>query len=56
MVAVIPMLGGKELMVWQDPHTPSDGRDEEAKEAFAWVMAITDVCLSQTMQYSFTTY
>uniref|UniRef100_A0A183GGP0 ANF_receptor domain-containing protein n=1 Tax=Heligmosomoides polygyrus TaxID=6339 RepID=A0A183GGP0_HELPZ len=40
---IIPMLGDKELMVWQDPHTPSDGRDEEAKEAFSWVMAITDL-------------
>ncbi|WKX97314.1 hypothetical protein Q1695_013176 [Nippostrongylus brasiliensis] len=39
---VSPERGGAERYVWKDLNVPGDGRDEDARTAFSWVMAITD--------------
>ncbi|WKX97320.1 hypothetical protein Q1695_013177 [Nippostrongylus brasiliensis] len=41
-IFVISERGGGEHYVWMDENVPNDGRDEDAKEAFSWVMSITD--------------
>ncbi|VDM63501.1 unnamed protein product [Angiostrongylus costaricensis] len=38
----IPLLGGKERLIWKDVETPSDGRDAEAMMAFGRTLVISD--------------
>lgn len=39
----MPLPGGESRPVWEDPNTPSDGRNEEAKKAFEKIMIVSSV-------------
>uniref|UniRef100_A0A158P7L4 ANF_receptor domain-containing protein n=1 Tax=Angiostrongylus cantonensis TaxID=6313 RepID=A0A158P7L4_ANGCA len=38
----VPLLGGKDRLVWEDTNTPKDNRDAEAMIAFAQTLFISD--------------
>ncbi|KAK6055180.1 hypothetical protein COOONC_07313 [Cooperia oncophora] len=38
----VPQLGGKQRYMWVDADAHNDGRDEEAREAFQYLLVLTD--------------